>query len=150
MPPPGALRESRQAARCPAVYTTGATAVFLFLIVQSVQLIAANISQKRRLPLQVRFTYTSRNSPRSRARHSGPSASAIKLHRKRAARQVNKMCTPVSGTAHKGHVPSPGPSLLAGRRSLSSCQTKILIFKRIGAFHNGGAQARTDPLNKAL
>ena len=65
------------------------------------------------------------------------------------------MCAPVSGTAHKGQVPSPGPSRLAtstpeGRRSLSNCQTKILIFRGNGAFHKGVVQASAGLLNKAL
>ena len=61
----------------------------------------------------------------------------------------------ISGTAHRGQVPSPGPNRFTtstpdGRRSLRSCQTKILIFNGNGAFHNGEVQGRTGPLNRAL
>ena len=64
------------------------------------------------------------------------------------------MCTPVSGTAHRGQVPSPGPSLLTtstpeGRRSLSSCHTKILIFSGKGAFHNEEVHGKIGPGKRA-
>jgi hypothetical protein len=126
----------------------------LLRIVHKAQDIAANMSQKRRLLPPVRFARTSRNSPRSKACHSGPRASATKLHKKQAAGQVKIMWRVVSGTSQRGHRPLPGPchfatSTAVGRRSRSNCHTNILVLRGSGAFHNGDVHARTGPLHRA-
>jgi hypothetical protein len=118
----------------------------LLRIVHKVQVIDANTNQKRRLLLPVRFACSSRNSPRSKACHSGPRASATKLQRKRAAGQANIIWCVVSGTTHKGHRPLPGPwrfttSTPEGRRSRRSCHTKILVLRGMGPSTTGTPKA---------
>jgi hypothetical protein len=122
---------------------------------QRVQDIATNINQNRRLLLLVRFAWTSRNSPRSRACHSGPSASCRKLHISRVAGQENIICRVSSRTSQSVHQPLPGPFHLAtstpeGRWSRRSCHTKILILRGSGAFHKWEAQLRSGPRKRAL
>jgi hypothetical protein len=56
--------------------------IILLRVVHKVQAIEANTSQKRHLLLPGRFACTSRNSPTSKACHSGPRASATKLQKK--------------------------------------------------------------------
>jgi hypothetical protein len=68
----------------------------LLRVVYKVQDIVANMNQKRRCLVPVWFPWVSRNSPRSRACHAGPRASWTKLHRNRAAGQVNIMWIPVA------------------------------------------------------
>jgi hypothetical protein len=127
----------------------------LLRVVHKVQDIAANMNQKRWRLVPVRFAWVSRNSPRSQACHAGPRASWTKLHRNRAAGQVNIMWVLVSGIPHNGHNPSPGPCLLAtstpeGKRSRNNCHTKIFVFRGRGAFQSGDVQGREGPLNRAL
>ena len=117
----------------------------LFLVVQRVHDIAAKISQNRRRCRAGCIARSCRNSARFRASQSGPNASRTKVHNTLAAVQEKRICVPVSGTAQRGQIPSPGPCRLSlsvpeGRRSRRSCQTKILIFNGTGAFHRGTSQ----------
>jgi hypothetical protein len=109
----------------------------LLRVIHKDQDIAANMNQKRRRLVPVRFAWVSRNSPRSQACHAGPRASWTKLYRNRVAGYVNIMWVPDSGIPHNGHNPSPGPCLLAtstheGKRSRSNCHTKIFVFRGRG------------------
>jgi hypothetical protein len=105
----------------------------LLRVVHKVQDIAANMNQKRRRLVPVWFAWVSKNSPRSRACQAGPRASWTKLHRNRAAGQVNIMWVSVSGiritdtTRPATHVfwpPRPlkanDPVIIAIQRSLFS------------------------------
>lgn len=95
-----------------------------------------------------------RKSPRSEASYSGPRASHTHLHKKRAAGHEKKICVPDSGTAQTGQSPTPGPCRFStyvpeGRRSRSSCQTKILIFSGSGSFHKWEYESRVGERQRA-